>query len=379
MNRKRNTWIVVIFILLLIAIIYALFFRPSYYKFNGGEAHLMPTLTQRYSSDYQSLMVIGDYIYECNTNGLVKKDTTGAAVWSKSYYIETPLMVSEGSYIAIADITGKKVYVFSEDGFIRTIEESNELISVHINEHGFLTTVMENEKRNIINYYNNDGELVITRATSYFEDGYPVSVATSIDVTKMMTAYLNVNNNRIQSTISFFGFSDQYDKYNERIIGGFTYEDMLVNEVLWLDEITAVAIFDKQIVVYECKKEPKVVNVIDLTSEIRQIAISKDTFEVLYGKSVTKTQVDLSDSIGLYDFSGNMISQISIDEPIRSIRAVDNGFFIVTNAKLVKYIGKKREWFSSTYLTIGDFYEFDNQMFLATTEQGYEILKIREK
>jgi len=379
MTKKKKIWISVIIVFVIAVVVYALFFRPSYYKFNGGEAHLIPILTERYTSDHHKLIVIGNYIYECNTNGLVKKDTNNLAVWSKSYYIETPLLVTEGKFIAVADITGKKVYVFDETGYIRTVDESNDLISIHINEFGFLTTVMESDKRNIINYYNNEGELVITRVTGYFEDGYPISVASSQDVSRMMTAYINVNNNRLQSTISFFGFADQYDKLNERIIGGFTYEDMLVNEVKWLDNETAIAIFDKQIVVFDCKKEPVVKKVIELTSEIRQIGVSNNTFEVLYGKNLTKSELDVSQSVCLYDYSGELIKVVTVDEEIKSISAVEDGFYLITQSKIIKYVGKKREWFSSTYLSIDDFYELEEDLYLVTTEQGFELLKMREK
>lgn len=379
MDKKKNYWVFVIFVLLIAAIIYALFFRPSFYKFNGGEASLYPTLTERYPSDYQTMTVIGDYIYECNTNGLVKKDTSGTAVWSKAFYIETPLLVKAGKYLAVGDITGKKVYVFDEAGFIRSIDESNELISIHINENGFLTTVMESDKRNIINYYNNEGTKVITRATSYFEDGYPISVASSMDVTRMVTAYLNVNNNRLQSTITFFGFADHFDKKDELIIGGYTYEDSLVNEVIWLDENTLLAIMDNQMVLYECKNEPKVIKVIKLTSELREVTVSDNIFQVLYGKSTISTEVDLSNSVCLYDFNGELINTITFDDSIKTINSTNDGFYIVTSSKIIKYIGKKQEWFASTYLNILELFEIDSKTFLVTTEQGYELLKIREK
>ncbi len=379
MNKKKKIWIIVIFTLLLIAAGYALFFRPSFYKFNGGEAYITPVLSTRYTSDFRTLTVINNSIYECNSNGLVKKDKKGAAIWSKAYYIETPLLVTGGNYIAVADITGKNVYIFNESGYIRTIEESNELISVDINENGFLTTVMESDKRNIINYYNNDGKLVITRATSYFEDGYPVTVASSMDVTKMITGYINVNNNRLQSTVSFFGFEDRYDKFSELLIGGFTYEDMLINEVKWIDNNTAIAVFDKQVVVFDCKNEPKVINKIELTSEIRQIGISKNTFQILYGKSIANSQKDLSNSVCLYNIKGEFLEQYSVDGTIRKITSNQEGFYIITDSKIIKYIGKKREWFASTYLSIGNFYEIGNDEFLVTTEQGYDILKMREE
>lgn len=379
MKNKGSFLGVVILLLIIIGTIYSLFIRPSHYKLNGGEAYLTPDSTYRLAKDFVDLTVIDGFIYECNKNGLIKKTLEGETVWTKSYFIDMPVMEHEGEYIAIADVTGKSVFVFDSKGFLREIKESYPVIDVHINEEGFLTTVQEKEKQNLIHYYNDKGELVIKRVTRFIENGYPIDVASSPDVTKMITGYLNVSNNRLQTQVSFFGFDDQYDSYAENLIGGFKYDNALLSKVLWMNQNSALAIMDNQIVVFDCKSEPQVKSVIPTSAEIIDLVITNEEIVVWYGKVLEESNEEQGNNIIVYDYTGKKIQTLTFDNKIKALSGEKDGFFILTEGQIIKYKGKTREWFSSTYLSITDIYEVDDARFVIETPQGYAVLKMREK
>jgi len=381
-NKLKNnqTFLgIVIALLIIVGVVYAIFIRPSSYILTGGEAELVPVKTFHITDDYVSLAVINGYIYECNKNGLIKKDLNDQIVWSKSYFMDSPLMVHSGSYIAVADITGKSVYVFNEKGFLHETKESNQIVDIDINQEGFLTTVQESGKQNYIFYYNNEGSRLIKRATRFVEDGYPIDVTTSYDVQKMMTGYLNVSNHRLQTYISFFGFADQYDDYDEKIIGGFIYEDALLNKVVWMKDDRTLAVMDNGIVIYNCKEEPTVEATIPVLAELKDVQITENEIIVQYGRAIEVGGEELEGKVLVYNHQGKLKNTLSFDNPVQIVRASKDAFFVITGSMIIKYKGNSREWFSSTYLTVDDFYMVKKDEYLVVGTNGYELLKIKER
>lgn len=370
---------VVVFVLILMAIVYALFIRPKFYQFNGGEAELITTYTSSYNEDFVSIIVYEDFIYECTKNGLSKHKLDGTNLWSKGFYFEEPQMVQEGEFVAVADITGKIAYVFNKDGFLYEVQESYPIIFIDINENGFLTTVMEKEDENEINYYNNIGELPVTRNTRFIEDGYPISIDTSSDVTKMVTGYLNVSNNTLQTNISFFGFADQYDSFQENIIGAFSFENCLLNFVQWIDEETVIAVMDNGIYIYDVDEEPVLIGEISVHAKIIDVQATQEEIIVQYGEAIEFEEEKQKDSVIIYSYEGKQLKQFTFDENIKHIKAEKNNYFIVTSSRVIKFKGESREWFASTYLDVMALYEVSDKEFVAITSNGYEVIKLREK
>lgn len=378
--KNKSTFLgIVVLVLIVVGTIYSLFIRPAYYKFSGGEAFLTPVNTTRLSGDFVDLIVIDDYIYECNKNGLIKKSIDGETVWTKAYYMDAPLMEYSGQYIAVADITGKSVYVFDTKGFIREIKESYPIINIDINKEGFLTTIQEKEKQNIMKYYNKDGIRVVESATRFYEDGYPIDVATSYDVTKMVTGYLNVSNNRLQTRLSFFGFEDQYDQKDQNLLGGKTYENTLLSEIQWIDETRVIAVMDNNISIFNCDFEPNLIKEIQVDSELKFVVATNEEIIVYYGKAMEQSNLDQSNKLIVYSHDGEELIRHSFEEKVQLITANKDNYYVVTDTQIIKYEGTGREWFASTYLTIKDFYEISDKELVAVSNQGYEILKIRER
>jgi len=376
---KNRSTIIGLFIIaiLVFGAIYTLLIRPSYYKFNGGEVYLAPQNSTPFNKEFVDMKIIDGYIYECNKNGLIKKDLEGDSIWSKGYYIETPYMVSAGEYIAVADITGKSVYVFNRDGFLRLVKESNPIIDIYINKEGFLSVVQENDKQNLINYYNKEGALVIERATLFNEHGYPIDLVTSPDVSKMVTGYLDVTENRLQTKITFLGFDDKYDSYDENIIGGFTYEDALLSDIYWIGESNILAVMDKQLVFFNCDQEPQIVKTVEVESEIMDLVVNDETVAIWFGKAITESSNNHENSVVAYSPDGDLLDSATYDERILGLSGGQDAYFVMTSSQVIKYIHGHRQWFSKTYLTLDGFYYGLGDIYVGLTKQGYKTLKMQ--
>ncbi|GEM_PF-1109851 len=377
-NKSIYVFGILVFIVMT-SLIYTFVIRPQYYRFNGGEVYFKTIDTQVFEDVYIQMAVIDDAIFLCSKNGLIKKNLENKNVWSKSFYIETPYMVHSGNYIAVADIMKKSAYVFNEKGFLFEVKEDWPIIDININSEGFLTTVMEGKSQHFINYYNDQGELTVGRGTRFIEDGYPIAVDTSNDLNKMVASYLNIGNNRLQTQIAFFNFEEQYDQMGEKIVGGFTYENTLPVEVFWVDNETVISILDESIQIFDALNEPKQIADIPLEAEILEVEVTEDELIVLFGKANQYSESDYAKSVCVFDFQGNLLIKHQFEEEIKGITSNPEHYFIITQSKIIKLDRKKRIWFTSTYSEFYKFYEVNKTTYIAQSDYGYTILKIKER
>jgi hypothetical protein len=378
----KNKSVYVFGILVFIAItslIYTFVIRPQYYRFNGGEVYLQTVDTQIFEETYIQMAVIEDAVFLCSKNGLIKKDLNNKNVWSKSFYLETPYMVHSGKYIAVADIMKKSVYVFDEKGFLFEVKEDWPIIDININSEGFLTTVMEGKAQHFINYYNDQGEVVIGRGTRFIEDGYPIAVGTSDDLNRMVASYLGIGNNRLQTQIAFFNFEEKYDQMDEKIVGGFTYENTLPVDVFWINNRTVISVLDEYIHIFDAEGKPTQLVEIPLEAEIVDVEATANELIVLFGDAKQYSESDYANSVGVFDFHGKLIIKHRFDEAIEGISSNQDNYFIITQSKIIKFDRKNRIWFSSTYSDFHKFYEVNKSTYIAQSDYGYKILKIIER
>ncbi len=378
----KNKSVYVFGILVFIAItslIYTFVIRPQYYRFNGGEVYLQTVDTQIFEETYIQMAVIEDAVFLCSKNGLIKKELDNKNVWSKSFYLETPYMVHSGNYIAVADIMKKSVYVFDEKGFLFEVKEDWPIIDINMNGEGFLTTVMEGKSQHFINYYNDQGEVVIGRGTRFIEDGYPIAVDTSDDLNKMVASYLGIGNNRLQTQIAFFNFEEKYDQMDEKIVGGFTYENTLPVDVFWINNRTVISVLDEYIHIFDAEVEPTQLVEIPLEAEIIDLEVTANELIVWFGDAKQYSEGDYANSVGVFDFQGELIIKHRFDETIEGISSNQDNYFIITQSKIIKFNRKNRIWFSSTYSDFYKFYEVNTSTYIAQSDYGYKILKIKER
>lgn len=378
--KNKNTFLgLIILTILVLGTVYTLFIRPSYYRFNGGEATLRPSSHKEVISDeFVSMTTSGGYIYECNKNGLIKKEADGTVVWSKSYYMEFPLLVNRGDYFAVGEITGKKVMVFNEGGFLHEVDVSYPILDVYVNEGGFLSVIEEDAEQNYIHYYNNKGEGVVDKATVFIQNGYPIDHVTSPDVKGLVTGYLNVGDNKLDTILSFFRFDDKYED-SEFLIGGLTYENSLLSDLYWLPENRVLAVMDNQIAVIKFEDTVKELTVLNLDAVVKEVVVLDDGFVLWYGDAFRQTEDTIANAVVLYDFEGNVIKPHTYNERILGVHGGGEGFFVATTSQIINYKDKNAEWFASTYLTIEDFYYISEDQFIAVTSTGYELLQMQNR
>lgn len=378
--RNRTTIIVgLLALILFVGGVYTFYVKPQYYRFNGGEAFFSTANKVLFEDRNQKMYVYKDAIYVCNKDGLIKYDVNGEIQWSKGFYLESPKFVHLDGYMAVADVMGRKAYMFDETGMLYEVNESWPIIDLRVNAIGYLLVVTEKNEAHVINYYNEDGTVAIQRSTQFEKDGYPIAVVPSPDVTKIASAYLDISSNHLKTILTFFNFDTSYDRMAENIIGGETVDDMLPADLVWLDDTHLVIVMDQALRFYTFADDNvKLLKTINNEAKLLGIANTRDTFVVQYGEA-TVSGAHNTNMVVAFDITGEQIMQKSYNTKIRGISADDKNFYVMIDGKIIQYERGKRIWFTNTHLSVNDFYRVNRTTYVAQTELGYEILKLEDQ
>ena len=362
----------IILLILIIAVVYFLFFKSNYYFLNGGKI-IFETIDESSFNPIEKIdFYVKDHnIYISSISGLKKQTVSGEVVWTKTYNIKEPLLVTKDEYIAIVNLAGKEVFVFNTGGLISEFKVNYPIISAKINKNGFVAITQENNNQNIIELYNQEGKLLIRRVTNFENDGYPLDLELSDDALKMITSYVYMGRNTMETRISFYDFSDI--SQTEKVIGGHSLEGMFAPEIKMLPHSKLLVASTNGLHFFAYNSIPKYEKGIDLELDIKDLKITNKDIVV---KQSTSSNED-ENIISVFDFNGKKRGEHIVKNEILSLTAHEDSYYIVTKENVVKYKGTRRQWENSTKKEVKDIMKIDKNRYLFVYQNGYEILRVK--
>lgn len=378
-TRKASLRLTLFTIIIIIAIIYAVFIRPNYYSFNGGEIFFQTIYNESFISEiFYDVYVYDQSIYISSKNGLKKMSQDGESLWDKSFYIENPSLLTNGMYMSVIDIAGKQAHLFDTNGLVYSMKTNYPILMADLNEEGALVLVQEKDSSHVIQIYNRLGTLVAERGTSFVDDGYPIDIDLSSSSELMITSYVKFDKGIIQSDVSVFSFGEEGENDPENILGGFVAENTIISKVHFIDEKHYVVFSNHDIYFYYLDNKPQLEKQITLSNEIQNIGFCDNAIIVAYGKPLTVTNDSLENQTIVYDSEGKKIKSYKSEKLVERIVGDGNKFYLVTSDTLELYNPQKHIWTSSFQKDIEDIFELNKSTYLIVYHQGYEIVKIKD-
>lgn len=377
-KERMTLQTVLIAIIMIVAIVYALFIKPNYYKFNGGKLYLEPVYSESFlPNDVYDIYEYDGFLYFSSQNGLKKLTKSRESVWDKAFYLENPKLYSENQYMAVVDLGGKKAYTFDEKGMLNTYEVESPIVLADINEQGALVLVQEKEGKHIIQYYSKKGVLIAERGTNYVADGYPVAIDLSSTGENLVTSYLSVKDGLMRSKITFFGFGED-NKDPENILGGFVLEGVITPEVKFLDDTHVVAISDNSINFYSINETPVLETQIKVNNEIKCITYANDKLVVLFGKMIEAGKDNLENCIEVYSSEGGELDKYKAPDNVTQLIGSNDSYYIITKDAISFHSVKKRIWEANISKEAKNILKLGKSKYLVVFQQGYQILEVRD-
>lgn len=378
-RKRARLQIMLIAIILIVAIFYGFFIKPNYYNFNGGKIFFEPIYVESFvgHGKYQ-LYTYENYIYLSTNNGLKKLSSKGDNIWDKTYYFQHPKLFTANQYMAVVDISGKEANLFDKNGLVVNIVVDYPIIMAELNDKGALLIVQEYENKHIIQLYNRTGALMAERGTNFSSDGYPISVDLSSSGEKMVTSYLSVKNQHIQSVISFFSFEEEVKKDPENIIGMVILENTLAAEVKFIDETHLVVIGDNLLNFYYMVEDSLILeNSIEINNPISEVAINNKNVILYFDKIIDATAENTENKVVVYNNKGELIDNYIQENQVNTINSEGDSYYLITDTSVEKHSGNRLQWETTIQNNVVAMRMLEKNKYLVIYDYGYEIVKIK--
>ena len=252
-NRKRLVTLIVAVLLIAAAAVFLLR-RFSHRSFS--QAELIGETEQSGGSEV-SYLRFGSEILRWSRNGaaLIKED--GKELWNLSYSYEDPRAKIQGSYGMIADIGGRGACIFGKEGITGVILTNQPILGHAVSGSGTAVLALEDGTTSTLQFYDRSGKaLDISVTLEMGLSGFPMDIALSPDGSGLVVAAGAYLDGGLATQMVFYNFSVGRGETN-RLVGYFTYEDVVFPEVRYMGAAAVAAAGDDRLVFFDLSTENK--------------------------------------------------------------------------------------------------------------------------
>lgn len=191
-------------------------------------------------------------------DGAFYTDYNGNLIWTETYEMDDPRVKMCLDRLLLYDRQGSHILIQSPEGEVGEISTNLPIVDADVAATGDVSVLMQDGSTGYITLYGEDGNIKASGEVHTANTGYPVSVSISSDGEKMCLSLINLNDGDVKTTLNFYDFGSEGASRKDNITASFSYSDMIIPEVDYVDEDKLVAFGDSEIVIYTSAPEPKV-------------------------------------------------------------------------------------------------------------------------
>lgn len=370
-NRTSLIALVAIFVLLTFAFIF-----NSNNVIKIGEKQVM--FSKEYSmSSKADFYVSGENIFYVSKDGVLFLDKKGETLWSDTFTMSAPYMLSDSGYVAVADSNSKTVNVYDKTGRLYQIAAAGPITTFAINPLGCCAVVCKVDEDYRVDVYSNTGETMFECARAS-KDGIPLGIDVSDDGAVVSLTLVNYNDIKIKSSVLFYytvRADAQSTESSDGLISAVDIPDAIAGIVKFLPDNQCIVASDKSMMNIDCSSKnafnKQWEKVFDNYVTAFDIVDNKE-IAVAYGEAVSLTDEEAlaqENTIHWYNLSGRDIGSVKADDRITYISSSSRGTIIAVDKDYIAYTSRGREiWRYSAIQNINgmQFYNSEDRVILIT-------------
>ena len=310
-------------------------------------------------------------ILRYSPDGVSVVDSSMNTVWNETYTMQNPIADVNGSRAVIADSEGTSLYICDKKGVTGTVTTSYSIIKVRIAANGMVAAILDNDENTWINFYNSDGSLVAENLTKIDDPGYPMDVAVS-DNGVMMVTFQYVDGSKTTSYVAFYNYGDVEQNEDDRIVSGYTYENVVIPQVECISESQYIALRDDGFSTYQGNQIPKEVKTINVKQEIVSTFFDDQRIGLVFKNNSKDSEYTME----VYSMNGQLKFRKNFNVAYSTIKMSD-GNIIMYNSSQICVMNSRgvQKYMGSVDGTIRDFFKIGWNKYLMVMDNGVSTIK----
>lgn len=199
---------------------------------------------------------LGNSILTYSKDGVHCTNVKGEAVWNQTYQMQEPRVSICGDTVAIGDYNGRSIYVQNAAQQLGTITTTMPIRDVTVSAGGMVTAVLADTDKAWVNTYNAEGEMLYYGEAHMDGAGYPGAISLSPSGELLGIAYLYVDAGVLKTNIAFYNFQDVGESQTDKIVSTWSYTDLLVPMLRFMNDSAAFAVGDNRLMIYSGNRKP---------------------------------------------------------------------------------------------------------------------------
>ncbi len=258
---------------------------------------------------------LGDSVLRYGLDSAMLTSPSGENQWSVSYSMQSPALALCGGTAAIYDRSGTTVVVCDEEGQIGTIRTELPILKAEVAAQGVVAAILEDDSNTWIQYYDQQGEQIASFRTAMDATGYPLDIGLSSNGLLLGVSYLRMENGVPKTELKFYNFGNAGQIQMDNQVSSYTYENLLIPEVAYLDESTCVAFLENGFAVFQGGQIPEKVK--EVTTDREIISVFWDDSHI--GLILENEDPEFPFLLNLYGPSGKELFSRELDYPYQNV------------------------------------------------------------
>jgi len=318
---------------------------------------------------------LGNGVLTYSKDGAHCTDVKGNVTWNQTYEIQDVQVATCGDVVAIGNYNGRNIYLGNETGLLGEVTTTMPIRNLAVAETGQVTAVLEDTDVAWINTYDPSGEIIYSGQTRMYNSGYPVDISLSPNGELLAVSYVYVDAGVLKTNVAFYNFGPVGANKSDYLVGGYTYSDMLVPMVRFLDNETIFAVGDSRLMFFKGTQVPVNAGEQMVHEEIQSVFYNEDYVGLVFrsGNGAAGYRMDV------YGSDAKLVGSYSFNQEYNDIFFEDDYFVVYneTECIVMAYSGveKFNGHFSKTVdlmLPTGSAYKFT-----LVTEQSIDTIQMK--
>jgi len=316
------------------------------------------TSVERKSSENAQYQMFGDCLLEYSNDGISCIGKNNEIVWNQSFEMTSPDVEIREDYLVVYDAAGTKLFILTESGLQKALEMTSPIQAVEIANQGTVAVLMKEDQQSQVKLFDKKGNELANGKFYGDKGGFPIDIALSHDGTKLAVDMVDVNQGKVNTTISFYNFGSVGQSEIDNNVGTYTFDGILIPEIDYISNSRMIGMGTGKMLVFDGSQKPELSHEVEIEEEILSFFHNEKYIGIVYDN----VEVENSWHIKVMDMRGNTVMENDTSIAYNNIGFLSNNEICVTNATQCEIF---------TIHSIKKFsYEFDNELYKVFATDG---------